>query len=284
MHTQSNQMNNPAKSINPPKGFKEFTASFVYSGNINSPVWICGLEYGRGWKGNIPAEDFKVQKDEFQCKSSEAFMDRFWAPESPFCHGVLKSLAVLKYGKIPSDFCTDIHWLTEKGLIGPNGLAMILNAFPISMAGRSQAYANWEKNYKVQCKDGSEVDLSQWTTIPYFWLYKQWVIEQRASVFCAQRKHKSPKLIICTGNSDIDFFYKLWGARWDQTEIITSSDPSNIYLSKVSNDSNKGNTVIAVVPFFGYQRYTLNSYARYNNILGKVADYCEYTFGKNWLS
>ena len=279
--------------INPLKLFHDFVSSFAgcSSGNVNSPVWICGLEQG----GGFLEDEYITEKwlregvrefEDMHTNSAEAFMQNFFASKSPFCHGVLRALAVLKFGKIPEDFQINTQWLESHGLIGSQGLALVLNAYPVTMKSRSYSNDAWDSEYKIQHEDGSKELFKDWVSLPYFWLYKKWTIAARKIPFIQVREKKAPKLIICTGSEEVYDFFELWGVNWMGAEIIP--DPQNelqpVYLSFAQNKPGQNNTIVAVVPFFGYQKSTLNSYERYNRIINLLRERCINYFGENWLN
>ena len=279
--------------ISPPQLFQDFVSSFAgcSSGNVNSPVWICGLEHG----GGLLEDEYITEKwlrerickfEDLHVNSAEAFMQNFFVSESPFCHGVLRALAVLKFGKVPEDFQTNTQWLEHRGLIGSQGLALVLNAYPVTMKSRSHSNSAWDSKYKIQREDGSKELFKDWVSLPYFWLYKKWTIAVRKIPFIQVRERKAPKLIICAGSNEVHDFFELWGVSWKGAEIIP--DPQKelqpVYMSYAQNKHGPNDTIVAVVPFFGYQKSTLNSYERYNRIIKLLRDRCINYFGENWLS
>ena len=278
--------------IDPPELFCNFVSSFsgCSAGNINSPIWLCGLEHGGGFSETEPITENWLREattpfESLHIANGQKFMDSFFAPRSPFCHGVVRSLTMLKLGDIPSDFQTETSWLESKGIIGANGLALVLNAFPVSMKSRSVSDKAWAQDYKVHLNNGQIVPLNEWSTIPYFWIYKKWAIEQRRVIFSKTRELKAPKLILCSGSNEVMLFFELFSARLSNSTVLC--DPDNevppTFVSCIQNGGNKPDTLIAVVPFFGYQKYTLNSYERYRRVIGAVRTLCIEKFGEKWL-
>ena len=119
-------------------------------GNIDSPIWICGLEWGGGLSQDVPTptEFFTPYGfEELQCLNAKDFENNFWDSHSPFCRAVIKILSVLSKDSI-------ISWnsfadLEKEGMIGRDGLALVLNSNPLSFSGRGAAKKDWDK-FKIR--------------------------------------------------------------------------------------------------------------------------------------
>ena len=128
----------------PSPQFKAMVSSFFGSaaGNIRSPVWICGLEPGGGYSPDIPIPVSNLAPysfEDLQCWTADDFFGSFWGDSSPLCWAVAKILVGLKDGRYDSTRFRNRETLRKTlaadNLVGPNGLALVLNAFPISMQG-----------------------------------------------------------------------------------------------------------------------------------------------------
>ena len=114
------------------------------SGNIDSPVWICGLEWGGGLsiEAPTPIEAFTPYGfEELQCLDTKDFECSFWASRSPFCRAVIKILSVLLKGELLS--WKDFSDLEKEGIVCRDGMALVLNANPISFASQDEAKREW---------------------------------------------------------------------------------------------------------------------------------------------
>lgn len=271
---------------NPPEKFRQYVASFsgCTGGNPDSPIWCCGLEHGGGWEGEPIPESYFVPKslDDFD---GEHFWDDFWYSSSPFCQAIPKILLILKYGYL-LPYRWDAEWMREHHIAGRNGLAMVFNACPISFKDRSSAWWHFN-NYQVIFNDGSITPFKNWTQLSSFWLYEQWSIEQRKLVFQKVRQEKAPKLIINFGVNNLNQFFTLWGATFDNCEII--KDPligdgkkcSDGYLSIVKNDG-KNDTIVCVLQFPSHQSgFSTEAFKRY---IPLIRQRCIDHFGEDWLA
>lgn len=99
----------------------------------------------------------------------------------------------------------------ELGIVGVNGLALILNAFPISFENRRVSGKKWNE-YKVRTTkdERNPILLSEWTGLKNFDEYIKFVVKHRSKIYSNERKLRKPKLIICFGKQSLDTFLDLW--------------------------------------------------------------------------
>lgn len=108
-----------------PVEFKRMVESFYgcTAGNINSPVWFCGLEWGGGYDASvpIPIQDLEPYGfEELQSWSIKDYWSNFWAGGSKFCQAVVKLLIGIRDGEYDKKRRTwDPNILAETNLIGP---------------------------------------------------------------------------------------------------------------------------------------------------------------------
>lgn len=273
-----------------PNEFRQLVESFYgcTAGNIYSPVWICGLE----WGGDLPLDTtFSIYNlepygfEDIHCWSGEEFMGNFWATGSKFCEGVIKILTGLRDGGYVSAKCS---WakdkLIESNLIGPNGLALILNAFPICMQGTSVRWKNWD-NYQIRLEDGSHKLLKEWTHLNNFGEYAEYVIEHRRKVFSAKVVEYKPQLIICFGNKDKH--ERLFGVVENQIPL-RESFPSiakggiDCNLYKIKHPRLDSFTLVLVTPF-PTGIYGLKSDDQFDIVSRNLTEIGHKYFGSNWL-
>ena len=298
--------------------FKKLAKSFYgcTAGNINAPIWFCGLEWGGGYDSKFPILEQDLEPYEFeelQCRSAASFKTSFWASRSPYCRNTLKILVNLfnlcaeSVGRKPIKFNAD-EVLENEELLGVNGYALMLNGYPISFSDRSNAWKQWNE-YRVRKNRKSESQsLPEWCGIEDKTTVKTWdngkeifnvnsyyekVVELRAESFKQKLIEYKPKLVICFGKNELQSFCKLWGISdsndWD---YLTNKLP-DLKFDCAQGDSmdsdqsncwgywvNKGETLLMVVPF------PANAYGLSSD--GKIENTCQLihqVFGnENWLN
>lgn len=271
---------------NVPEQFEKIVKSFYGStaGNIHSPIWICGLEWGGGYDESIPIFIDNIEPYSFESLhvwSAKQFANYFWASQSAFCRNVIKLLYGLKTGNC-SNWSSVVEDWYKDGIAGPNGIAMILNAYPISFKNRDQAYRSWSR-FQVRFADGRQDQLMKWTGLDTFDIYRNYVIESRSEVFISERKKRAPKLIIALGYEN---HQKLWGAEkqsWDGADFKFSSKPekekNDCFGYWLDNGFNKEKTLLLITPF-PTGSHGLVSNTQINTVCQKL----ESELGKNWLA
>ena len=247
------------------ENFTKLVESFYGStiGNVRSPVWMCGLEWGGGYDSKVPILESELEPyglEDIQTISLQDFIDNFWAPGSPFCRNTMKILCALYNCTKPEKTASyEQTWETWKklGIVGVNGLSLILNAYAISFENRSVAGKSWDK-YKIRTA-GDElnpISLSEWTGIENFEKYLGVVVERRSKIYANERKSRRPKLIICFGIQHLEAFFKLWGVEGEYAELEFNFDkPFDPTLQSAQLPAPNcfatwaDDTLVAVVPF-----------------------------------
>lgn len=243
--------------------FKKLVESFYGStiGNVQSPVWLCGLEWGGGCDPKTPILESEFEPyslEDIQATSLQDFIDSFWDAHSPFCRNTMKVLCELYNCTDPGEkasYCQSWETWERLGIVGANGLALVLNAFPISFGNRDVAAAQWNE-YKVRTMDDAHntIPLRDWTGLNSFWEYKDFVVKHRSKIYSNERKFRKPKLIICFGKQSLDNFLDLWAVE-DKNPAMTFNfdDPFNLDFESKSNPNCfaywADETLVAVVPF-----------------------------------
>ena len=279
-----------------PELFRKVVQSFsgCTSGNVDSPVWLCGLEWGGGLSTKVPtifdSSDVYGFKD-LQCWSWQDFVGAFWAGKSKFCQNALKVLLTIQNkGKYSKDQY-DKKWdeLEKHRTVGPNGIALILNAFPISFAGRSVAADAWKKYEVLLLPEGKTQSFSEWTGLDNFGKYKEFVVKHRSPTFIAERKKRCPKLIVCFGKDSKDDFKNIWGASGEEDFSISmeeggKSDSFGYVLDNFNEDGTpkKEKTVLFITPFIA-NRYGLNSDEKIEKVFSELYGEMEKRLGSDWL-
>lgn len=270
-----------------PTEFHEMIESFHGStcGNTRSPVWICGLEWGGGHDPAIPipVSDFEPYDfDDLQVWSADDFMSSFWAPNSRFCQAVIKILTGLRDRAYVSARCS---WSREnmikENLIGPNGLALILNAFPISMSGTSARWSSWQQ-YQVRLSDGTVKLLREWTNLTTFDEYREYLFANRTPVYSREVDKRKPQLNICFGMNE--GHEQLFGAKEVKetfSSVVDGGHDCTVY--EIEHQEDNSCTLVLVSPF-PVGRYGLISDEQFDIVSKKISEIGINTFGDRWLA
>lgn len=275
---------------NVPSEFLRLVESFYGCtiGNINSPVWFCGLEWGGGHDPSvpIPIQDLEPYDfEELQCWSTKDYWDNFWAKGSKFCEGIIKLLIGLRDGEYDSAKRTfDRDRLAESNLIGPKGLALTLNAFPISMHGTAQRRNSWN-TYQIRLSDGTPFLLKEWTNLETFDEYSKFVFRYRTNIYSHELQKRRPQLVVCLGCQD--GHERLFGVKEGQKPLPESfpssgTGPNDCFLYMVPHINSETYTLVLVMPF-PQGSSGLNSDQKFDNVSKKIAGIGRSYFGDKWL-
>ncbi|MCF0254566.1 MAG: hypothetical protein HUK26_09570, partial [Duodenibacillus sp.] len=196
-------------------------------GNIDSPVWLCGLEDAAEPSDGIFDEkvlDNPLQADELdslRCDDWKEFWKSMWSCDgagvktlennfnngmsySPYFELVMKVFIGFTMGEYKEEYYqalvrqADWEGLESAGILGKNGIFLLLNAFPICFAGQNNARLAWATKgnpYKVRTKDGRLLSMSEWTGLQSEPEYRGYVLHARSEVFDKVRKEKKPKVM-----------------------------------------------------------------------------------------
>lgn len=275
---------------NVPVEFKRMVESFYgcTAGNINSPIWLCGLEWGGGHDPSvpIPIQDLEPYGfEELHCWTTKEFWANFWASESKFCQAVVKLLIGIRDGEYTSRKRPwNLDFLTETNLIGPKGLALTLNAFPISMHGTAQRWNNWN-TYQVRLADGTPLLLKDWTNLHTYDDYSKFVFQYRTSTYSNELQKRRPQLVVCFGYND--GHERLFGVKEGQLSLPDSfpcsgSGSNDCFLYLVPHTNSDTYSLILVTPF-PQGSYGLNSDEKIKIVTKKITEIGRKYFGENWL-
>lgn len=273
-----------------PVEFKRMVESFYgcTAGNINSPVWFCGLEWGGGYDASvpIPIQDLEPYGfEELQSWSISDYWSNFWAGGSKFCQAVVKLLIGIRDGEYDKKRRTwDPNILAETNLIGPKGLALTLNAFPISMHGTAQRWNSWD-TYKIRLSDGTPLPLKEWTKLNTFGDYSKFVFKYRTAIYSNELQKRRPQLVVCFGYND--GHERLFGVKEGQKQLPESfpcSGSGNIdcFLYMVPHVNSDTYSLVLVIPFPNGSS-GLNSDTKFTTIAKKITEIGRKYFGENWL-
>lgn len=283
-----------------PESF-EAAASSLYGingGNPESPVWLCGLEWGGGYKQEEPEEPDFSQEDESDIQTLEPeTVKKYLAGDfqgngagRPGGSAFYRSQIALLKAIIDGDFGKDdpYTWVDEYGFFSKNRYGFSLNAFPVSMKGRTDGSRSWIEDKVLKVGDRI-LSFSEWTGIPTFQEYLDWCVKQRNKVFCTFRKKYHPAVIYCGGKSEARRFFDVWADEGDQDAgngqfefdgTVTKMRFEYCWL----NNEGFNPTLLVVGPFFGGQ-YGLNSYDDILECGQNIRRICDARFndGGAWL-
>lgn len=272
-----------------PFEFQQMVESFYGCtvGNINSPVWFCGLEWGGGYDSKIPIPIQNLEPydlETIQCFSIEEHWNNFWATGSKFCEGVVKLLIGIRDGEYDSNKWTrDPKVLSDLNLIGPKGLALTLNAFPISMSGTSQRQQSWN-SYQIRISSGATLLLKDWTNLETFDDYKNFVLKYRAETYIKELQKRKPQLVVCFGYNGHE---RLFGVQehqeaLDESFSCTGAENRDCFLYKVPHTDSESFSLVLVTPF-PQGRYGLNSDNKMNVVANNISAIGRKYYGEAWL-
>lgn len=252
----------------PSPQFTAMVSSFFGSaaGNIRSPVWICGLEPGGGFSPDIPipVSTFAPYSfEDLQCWTADDFFGSFWDDSSGFCQAVAKMLVGLKDGGYDSKRLRDCKTLAAENLVGPDGLALVLNAFPISMQGVSRRRGSWQ-TYRVRLENGTAMPIRDWSGLDDYPKYEAFVFANRLQIYASKVQEYRPQIIICCGIQDRH--ERLFGVKDNQEDLLKSLVPDMLEpykenrpgkleifarsrLFRVPHEGADTSTLVFVVPF-----------------------------------
>ena len=260
-------------------------------GNIDSPVWLCGLEWGGGFDLSYPYPMDGLACDDFeslQVSDVEHFRDLFWAPRSSFCRSVIKILLAIRHGDYNGEYTNDFKTLEDNQIVGENGLALILNACPISLKNR-QNIQDWSK-ITLRRTDGSEFPLREWSGCQTFNEYVEFVQEHRFECFEAERRKRRPKIIVACGDDAARVF--LCKEDWENREALfgegmrissRSDNKKDVWCRWLKNNDNaKEDTLLVWQPFPGSRAFNANE--QFKNTYTEVCKMCQEHFeDADWL-
>ncbi|MCD8340268.1 MAG: hypothetical protein LUC43_08765 [Burkholderiales bacterium] len=262
-------------------------------GNVESPIWFCALEPGKGFTQERPCspKSFFGIHDEKRLylkppknpkNIQEAFINHDGASVvsgSPLVHQVFVLLltAVLTgrlncthlFGKKVEEAC--INLIDEFQFFQKDRHGLILNAYPISLAKHVEGNTAWCTNQCVKISDNLAkfITLAEWTGMPKLKQYLEWCALTRHNyhTFTSIRRKFSPCLVYCGGRTDKENFFKMWIDSEDQRllgeineyekfSIRSSTRASELNFEYVwlENGEDRSQTLLVNGPFFGPYR------------------------------
>lgn len=237
--------------------FKEMALSFYGcdGGNLDSSIWICGLEWGGGYENDqinesefiaLPLSSWDSGKESI----SNYFKNQYNQKTAWFFSYLL--------GWDINDFKSEAE---KNYLFSSSGTGFKMNAFPISFKGRSSI--NWsEQTQKLTGFDSFEI-------------YREWCVQKRGAFFCALIKKHSPKAVICTGITSAMEFIRFFGCDLDTCEY---HEQYKFYVAQ----TNEEKTLVFVAPFFGHKKTDINSYEKMEALTMQLNKYASSYFNTQY--
>ena len=201
------------------------------SGNLKGNIWFCGLEEGGGLSLTHPNRLYPYPPEYYQAQTLTDFLDNFWYPKSAFCLAVAKFLLAFRnrengYAYHDADFKeflgkdkwrADWDTLQREGLAGPRGLAMVANAYPLSMPSHNSSTEAWAR-YEIWLPQVDRpVSLRDWVfageELRNFEAYCDRTVSLRREWLKGfwKRLRFRPRLILSFGYKDYRLLAKLFG-------------------------------------------------------------------------
>lgn len=209
-------------------------------GNIDANIWLCGIEWGGGSRGNYYEKDLPQEINQGEVVSNVNKYD--WKDSITYPYGLsfAKLYTAIKGGKV-EDY-------KKVGNLSGEELFK-LNLYPIAFD--STDHKLWH-----------EYKLDEITGFENKYLFNTWCFFNRFPAFSDLRKKHKPKLIIGTGIDYLRDFLMFFGGsenidKLSSNKIIPKSE-SNKYDRTFYWVNLDNNTLLVIIPFFS-GRYGLNS-------------------------
>ncbi|CAI4173275.1 conserved hypothetical protein [Alteromonas macleodii] len=228
--------------------FKQFACSHYGcdGGNLDSSVWVCGLEWGTEFQDLADLE--KTMEGPFNVGN--------WDGQ------VQERLKYQYNNKIAWLYSYLYDWehghkeqAVKHKLMCSDGIGFKMNAFPISFKNRSSV--SWNN------------DMAKLIGLHSFDVYIEWCISHRGRFFQSLVKKHSPRVIVCTGKGSMMSFFRFFDCD------LTTVDDGEMFNVARCNDNN---TLVFVVPFFGGAS-GINSFDKMAALASNISKYADNTLG-----
>ncbi|AWI50963.1 hypothetical protein DDU33_05480 [Actinobacillus porcitonsillarum] len=225
--------------------FKHTALSFAGcdGGNPKSDVWFCGLEWGGEQKELL---DPAIDENSIYSWSSEEFEGAWTAQYNQKICWFLWYFHNLEWNERENSeiFVKRHHILYSQK---ENGIGFKMNMLPISFPNRNSV--NWNET------------LQELTGINSFYEYREWCVTYRGEFFRKIVQKYQPKVIVCTGISEVNNFARFFTGKPD----FTYSDNSELKIAYTKFE----NALICVSPFFGGAS-GINSYEKMEILVNDI--------------
>ena len=233
--------------------FRKIAVSFAGGdgGNPKSEVWFCGLEWGIGDESSPDDfyEKFSLSPKLIPHSWVEDDFDGSWTTQynRKICWFLWYYYNLdWKNGESAE------HFVKKYDVLYPQGIGFKLNMLPINFKNRSSI--KWNDQF------------IKMTGFETFNEYREWCVENRGAFYRQLIDECHPKVIICTGVTEKDNFFKFFtGEAVYETKALKGF---NIFYRKYNN------TLICVCPFFGGPS-GINSYDKMEALVESVKELCK---------
>ena len=209
-------------------------------GNISADIWLCGIEWGGGSRGDYYKKDLPQEISDGEVVLSSDLHD--WKKSITYPYGLsfAKLYTAILGGKV-EDY---------KEVSGLDGSELFkLNLYPIAFD--STDHNLWHRH-----------KLDEITGFKNKYLFNTWCFFNRFPAFSKLRKQHKPKLIIGTGIDYLRDFLMFFGGNENidklNSEVIVPKSESNKYDRTYYWVKLDDETLLVIIPFFS-GRYGLNS-------------------------
>lgn len=225
--------------------FKNTALSFAGcdGGNLQSEIWFCGLEWGGAQREQL---DPAIDENNIYSWSHDEFDGSWLAQYNQKICWFLWYFHNLEWnnGENSGIFVKRHHILYSQK---ENGIGFKMNMLPIGFPNRKSI--NWNET------------LQQLTGLNSFEEYRKWCIIHRGELFRKIVRKYQPKVIVCTGITEVNNFMQFFTCN---TEYQTNTtEQYKFYYTKYEN------TLICVVPFFGSPS-GINSYKKMEILVTEI--------------
>ncbi len=201
-------------------------------GNIDSPYWFCGIEYGGEFDFSLIEKLQLIQNDETQeLYDINGEQIPCWKDDADYSYSYTQKVS--KLISCHKDGALDNWREHQKNLFTKSGDTFKMNLFPINFL--TDLDRLWTKRYKADLKFRTKRQYQLWCKRNRFPKLKELVLT-----------HK-PKVLICAGIGKIDFYKKAFLEKGSDFQEIQICDHRYFYTKIEAS-----NTLILVTPFFGW--------------------------------
>ncbi len=232
--------------------FKEMALSFAGcdGGNPRSEIWFCGLEWGDTLKRD---NAHKIQHEFAPQRVPTSWADEDF--EDSWVAGYNQKLCWFLeyfYG-IQRDGRLNQAYITEQQMFQPNGRGFKLNMLPVRFGNRGSIV--WDE------------EIIAATGFASFDEYRRWCVEHRGKFFQSLMAEHKPRVIVCTGKDDRNFFFEFFTNEACYEEYVCE-DFSFLWCWH-------GDTLVCVSPFFGWRNFSINSEPKMEQLVKAIRQLLE---------
>lgn len=230
-----------------PKAFEELALSFYGcdGGNLKSPVWFCGLEWGGElhWDNDVNINTLATERGyqtpfDQEAIESDYMTNVSWSDgfEGAVTNGVNQKICwFLNYYLAidPTDSYDYAQFVIDHKIChkGDDGLGFKMNLFPMNAPNHDYSW---------------DVKRAQFTGFESRSAYEEWCLKHRGEYFRVLLKKYQPEIIIVLGKTHVHKFIQFFGCE-DAENFELDKNGVSISYRKIPNTD----TYLIISPFFG---------------------------------